>query len=347
MIADSLAICAFGVFIAVEERFKLETERLIRSWMQHDHDTLRDYLVEDVEDPRINVQSILTRHFLIERLFGGQFADLMEHELRFGLVMNWLLGLLKRPVVAGQLRALLDALLTGQNSAEGLEIPSYVSETFATLVVPNYICDLLNWAPVETTDAPIPEYVMSTFQSIWREVLAGEQPQRISVLELACGSANDYRFIQAFGVARLLAYTGFDLCEKNIRNAKQMFPEARFKVGNALEIKAEDNAFDCCFVHDLFEHLSIEAMEVAIAEICRVTGRDICAGFFNVHDGTEHVVRAVDDYHWNKLSAAKTKAIFERHACVVDAIHIGEFLASKFECRDTHNKGAYTFIISI
>ena len=329
----------------MEDRLKLETERLKKSWMRHGTDTLRDYLIQDVEDPRINVQSILTRHFLIERLFGGQFADLAEHELRFGLVMNWLLGLLKRPVTSGQLRAVLDALLTGQDNAEGLEIPSYISETFATLVVPNYICDLLCWSPAETTDAPIPEYLVSTFQRIWREVLAGEQPEPVSVLEPACGSANDYRFIESFGLARLLDYTGFDLCENNIRNAKRMFPEARFRVDNVFEIDAGDKAFDYCFVHDLFEHLSVEAMEVAIAEICRVTHRDICIGFFNMYDGDEHIVKVVDDYHWNKLSAAKTQAIFERHACVVEAVHIDEFLASKYQCRDTHNKGAYTFTI--
>jgi len=331
----------------VEERIKLETEHLIRSWMRYDQVTLRDYLVEDVEDQRINVQSILTRHFLIKRLFGGQFEYLMEQELRFGLVMNWLLRLLKKQVSAGQLQAVLDALLEDQDNAERLEIPSYISETFAALSLPNYICDLLTWSPVETTEVPIPEYLMSTFQTIWQEVLAGEQSQRISVMEPACGSANDYRFIEAFGVARLIDYTGFDLCEKNIRNAKQMFPKARFKVDNAIEIDAEDDTFDYCFVHDLFEHLSIEAMEVAISEVCRVTRQDLCIGFFNMHDGDRYIVKRIDDYHWNTLSMGETKAIFERHASVVEVIHIDTLLVSKFGCRDTHNKGAYTFIIRI
>ena len=151
--------------------------------MRHGRNTLRDYLVQDVEDPRINVQSILMRHFLVERLFGKRFDPLAEHELRFGLVVNWLLRLLKKSVAAGQLQAMLDALLTGRGDAEGLQIPSYVSETFAGLMLPNYICDLLNWAPVETTEAPIPEYLMSTFRAIWSEVLAGEQPRGICVLE--------------------------------------------------------------------------------------------------------------------------------------------------------------------
>jgi SAM-dependent methyltransferase len=329
----------------MREHLKLETERLAKSWVRHSRNTLRTYLVRDVQDPRINVQSILTRHFLVEHLFGSEFEALMEYELRFALVMNWLLRLLKTPVRPWQLHSVLDALLCQDNAAE-LKIPSYVSETFAALSVPNYMCDLFCWSPVETTDAQIPEQALSIFEAIWRQVLADEQPQRISVVEPACGSANDYRFLEAFGIARLFDYTGFDLCEKNIANARQMFPDVRFKVGNALEIDAADGAYDYCFVHDLFEHLSVEALEVAIAEICRVTQKGICAGFFNMHDGDEHIVEVVEDYHWNKLSAARTKAIFEQRCSAVRVNHIDTLLRSRFGCADTHNKGAWTFIIT-
>jgi SAM-dependent methyltransferase len=336
-----------GRFGMLDDRFKLETEHLKKSWMRHDRTTLRDYLVRDVEDPRINVQSILTRHFIIKEVFGERFDDLMEQELRFALVVNWLFRLLKKSIRAGQLHAVLDALLAGEDQAEGLIIPPYISETFSGLTLPNYICDLLCWAPVETTEVPVPEYLMSTFQMIWRGVLTGEQSQGISVLEPACGSANDYRFIEAFGIARLLDYTGFDLCDKNICNAGLMFPDACFKAGNVLEIEAADGAFDYCFVHDLFEHLSVEAMEAAIAEICRVTRRRICAGFFNMHDGKRHKIQVVGGYHWNNLSMPETRLIFERHASKVQVIHIDTFLRSQFRCNDTHNKGAYTLIVSV
>jgi len=85
----------------LENRFRQETENLKKSWMRYDRATLRDYLVRDVEDPRINVQSILTRHFLIERLFGKRFDPLAQHELRFALVVNWLLDLQKKLVKGG------------------------------------------------------------------------------------------------------------------------------------------------------------------------------------------------------------------------------------------------------
>ncbi len=329
----------------MEDRLRRETRGLVKSWIRHGRGTLRDYLVRDVEDPRINVQSILTRHFLIRRLFGSRFDYLAEQEIRFGLVVNWLLGLLKDGVKPLRLQNVLDALLTGRSDAEGLRIPFYVSDTFAGLILPNYICNLLSWAPVETAEAPIPDYLMSVFERIWSEALESEQHQGISVLEPACGSANDYRFIDSFGIARFLDYTGFDLCQKNVRNVRHICSRGRFKVDNVLEIDAEDNAFDYCFVHDLFEHLSIEAMEAAISELCRVTRGEICAGFFNMHDGEEHIVKPVRDYHWNCLSVSRTKPVFEQYASGMQVIHIDEFLKSNFDCSDTHNKGAYAFII--
>jgi ubiquinone/menaquinone biosynthesis C-methylase UbiE len=124
-----------------------------------------------------------------------------------------------------------------------------------------------------------------------------------------------------------------------------MFPKSCFKVGNALEIDAEDKAFDYCFVHDLFEHLSIEAMQVAIGQICRVTRRGVCAGFFNMHEDDRHVVRAVGNYHWNRLSVEETKSDFEQYGFIVQVIHIDSFLRSRFDFPDAHNKRAYTFII--
>ena len=351
----------------MDERLEQETAGLIKSWQQHDEAFLRDYLIADVEDPRINVQSTLTRHFLIEALFGKRFAALMEQELRFATVMNWWLKLVKQSIGAEELQAIHHALNTGADNAEGLEIPHFVSRTFATLpaqvinvTIPNYFDDFSAgsvsslqaaaarrhaeaWTPNHLV---IAEDCISTFQLLWRNAFAQEWPQSISVLEPACGSANDYRFLDAFGIARLLKYTGFDLCEKNIRNAHAIFPSVCFEVGNAFEIHTADQSFDFCFAHDLLEHLSIPAMGLAVAEMCRVTRKALCVGFFNMDERAEHFVQATDDYHWNILSQARTKSLFERHGFSVQAIHIDTFLRQRFGCDETHNKNAYTFRIA-
>ncbi|HVV73946.1 MAG TPA: hypothetical protein VHI52_21005, partial [Verrucomicrobiae bacterium] len=71
-----------------------ETGRLVRSWNQHAPSWLSSYLVSGVEDPRVNLQSILTRHFVVAEVAGNQFAELMAEEYRFAACMNWLLKLL-------------------------------------------------------------------------------------------------------------------------------------------------------------------------------------------------------------------------------------------------------------
>src|SRR5262249_14679673 len=73
----------------MHDTLKLESEKLARSWMHHEAAKLREYLVAGVEDPRINLQSILSRHFLVRSLFGQKYSELMDHECRFAAAMNW------------------------------------------------------------------------------------------------------------------------------------------------------------------------------------------------------------------------------------------------------------------
>ncbi|MHC4248884.1 MAG: methyltransferase domain-containing protein [Planctomycetota bacterium] len=347
----------------MEENLERETRALIQSWMRHDRDELRDYLVDDVEDPRINVPSVLMRHFLIKKLFGERFAALREHELRFAASMNWLLRTARAPDGEEAMRAALDSLLDVSAEDLGAEadldaegdagssVPAFVAETFAMLPanadgveVPDYVTDALIARP-EAADRPVlEEPVLATFEPLWRTALAREPGRRVPTLEMACGSANDYRFFGAFGIARFLDYVGVDLCEKNVLNAREMFPDVPFRVGNAMEIDARDGEFGLCIVQDLLEHLSLEAMERAVAELCRVTRRRLCVGFFNIYDRDEHTVRPVDDYYCNELSLERTREAFEREGFAVEAARVGDLLASRFGCGETHNDGACTFI---
>lgn len=321
--------------------------------MQYDGALLRDYLVSGVEDPRINAQSILTRDFLTTVLFGDRYAELTNQELRFALVMNWFEDLKRTAAEQEEFEAISHALRNKSDNAEGIEIPHFVLNTYDALplqigetIVPNYIEDFLSASETSNKQTGPSEQQIDTFQNLWKERLKNETDQIISVVEPACGSANDYRCLDGAGLSRFLYYSGFDLCETNILNARTMFPRVRFDVENAFEIKAENNAYDYCIVHDLFEHLSIEGMETAVAEICRVTKKAICAGFFQMDEIQDHVIRPVDDYHWNRLSMAKTLSLFERAAAEVQPIHVDTFLRFRFNYSETHNKDAYTFIAS-
>jgi SAM-dependent methyltransferase len=338
-----------------------ESDKLARSWMQHDAGMLRDYLVAGVEDPRLNVQSVLSRHFLARALTVGRFSALMEHEYRFAAAMGWLTELARRLGDAGELELVLYALRRGADNAEGIEIPGFIVRTFTALpatagglTIPNYIESFLSGTRFVRGQAKLHNPSLETFRKLWRQALtaggARRQPstansQLLSVLEPACGSANDYRFLHAYGLARLVDYTGFDLCPKNIDNARALFPGARFAVGNVFEIAALDKAFDLCFVHDLFEHLSLDGMQAAVKEVCRVTRQGLCVGFFNMDEVRDHQVRPVDEYHWNLLSMARMKELFAECGFAARVVHIGAFLRQQIGCEQTHNQNAYTFLL--
>lgn len=333
------------------DNLKLETEKLARSWMQYEPAKLRDYLVAGVEDPRINLQSILSRHFILRTVFGERFRALMEEECRFAAVMNWLAALAANSEVE-ELDALSYSLRRGADNAEGVEIPRFILAAFRSLplrvdavVVPNYIETFFNRSADDgATDCES----LNTFQNVWRELLGAEggpQGERVTVLEPACGSANDYRFLQTFGIAPFLEYTGLDLCSKNIENARRLFPEVNFETGNIFEIDASERTFDLTFVHDLFEHLSIEGLHTGVAELCRVTRRGICVNFFQMDEISEHLVRPTDEYHWNLLSMDQMKKLFATHGFSSQIIQIKSFLRQEFGCEYTHNPNAYTFIL--
>src|SRR5436309_13582632 len=147
-----------------------ESQRLARSWMQHEADWLRDYLVRDVEDPRINLQSIFTRHFLIGTLFGERFRWLMEQECRFAACMNWLSGMTRRLSEPEELQAVLDTLRRGLDNAEGISIPRFVLHTFDSLKaatgenqLPNYIESFLSGTRFNNSRAEIDKPSFETF----------------------------------------------------------------------------------------------------------------------------------------------------------------------------------------
>ncbi len=320
--------------------------------MQHEASWLQTYLVSGVEDPRLNLQSILARHFLLRAIMGERFSSLMEQEYRFSAVMNWLVELSRRAGDAEELAAVLYALKRGADNAEGVEIPRYVLGVFAKLpaalgdcCVPNYIESFLSGTEPGGASPKLAQESLGCFERLWHDVLDGFQAlePNLSVLEPACGSANDYRFLESYGLARLLSYSGFDLCAKNVDNARMLFPAARFDVGNVFAILAGEKTFDFCVVHDLFEHLSIAGLELAVQEVCRVTRRGICAGFFQMDEVAQHLVRPVDEYHVNLLSRRQTAELFAEHGFKAQVFHIDTFLRQHVGSGPAHNPNAYTF----
>lgn len=329
-----------------------ETKALRRAWERHEAAFLRDYLVAGVEDPRLNAQSVLTRHFLLGCVFGDRFAALREAELRFAAALNWLLSRRDELADPDARAGLRFGLERDAENVEGLVIPRFVRLLWRSLPmradeveVPHYLDALLR------DETALPDLLntpcAATFAGLWRDRLERETSARqpLPVLEVACGSANDYRALVAYGLARWLDYTGLDLSPKNIANARARFPEARFAVGNVLALDAGDRAFDCVIAHDLFEHLSPEALPVAVAECCRVARHAACLGCFSAAERAEHIIRPTGDYHWNTLSVARLVELFARHGFATRVIHVGTLLAWLAGDATTHNPDAYTLML--
>ncbi len=251
-----------------------ETANLRLAWKSKTRERLRTYLVEGIQDPRTNIQSILTRHFLIEKLFGDRFAEIESNELRHAMRLN----------------------------TERAE---------------------------KRTSA---ETEKDKFRRQWRRAFTTCTATPRSVLECGCGSANDYRFWSAYGIARFLKYKGFDLSEDNVANAREMFPDANFECGNIFHIREKDESFDYVVVFDLFEHLSLEGLEIAIREVCRVARRGLVVNLFNIADIPHHVANPVPErhYHWNTLSLRQISDSFAAHARKVEAVNIHRLLRSKY-----------------
>ena len=119
-----------------------------------------------------------------------------------------------------------------------------------------------------------------------------------------------------------------------------------FEIGDVLTIGAENKSYDFLFVHDLFEHLSLAAIELALTEISRVARKQACLSFFNMANIPEHIIRPKGLYHWNSLSMTKIRESLMKSARDIDVVHIGAFLKDNYDCMDYHNDGAYTFIVS-
>jgi len=321
----------------------LEEYNLRCSWDCYPSDFLDRYLVSGVEDPRINGQSILTRALLVDTLYPGRFDALITEELRFGAVLAWVLQQLEKGTTRQQL---LDAI----ESPDPAYVPEFVLKAAAWLreeacPVPDYIAPALCCRDCDQPRYCLSDLALDTFMTIWSEQLSQAPTATISVLEVACGSANDYRFFHQSGLARLLSYTGIDIATKNIANAKRHFPTVDFRVQSILTTEFPDSSCDCVFCHDLLEHLSLAAMERALGEILRIARKDVILHFFNAKWFGDHDVLPVRRYHRNRVSMEKTTTFFEQRGARVTCLGMMPWFQEKTGAPGYHNPNAFSMIV--
>jgi len=310
-------------------RIELENGRLRASWDHLPAEHLATYLGIEEQDQRINTHSILTRALLIDTLWPGQFDALIDEEFRFGVVMTWLLQELKTGGNRSELLAELEAATPSQR------IPEIVRATGAWLrgndcPVPDYLGEALMFTEPDEPSWYLFEPALNTFAGFWSAQLSGLTAERIRVLEIACGSGNDYKAIRNFGLGAHLSYSGFDISWKNVANARELYPGVDFFEASILCSGLPDNSFDYVFVHDLLGHLSPDGLEVALAEIMRITRKEAWLHCYNVADIECHEIIPFHAYFRNRLSISQLSASLERVGAAVTVVSISDMLEHKF-----------------
>ena len=318
-----------------------ESAGLEWSWERLPSELLDEYLVRNQEDPRINCQSILTRALIADSLWPGELDGLIDEDLRFGAALTWLL----QRLAGGAGR---DGLL--ERFAEGdPDLPKFVLETHAWLEsgdcpVSNYVAHALAGEDLDRSRLSFADETLDSFRDVWLAALKEREASRIGVLEVGCGSANDYRFIDSFGLARFLDYTGIDISGKNVANARRRFPGIAFRRANIFDSGLPDGYAEFVFLHDLCEHLSLAGLGVALKEIMRLCRKQAWLHFFNLADVARHEVRPVGRYHINTLSLSEILKTLREHASQVEVVPIHELLAKKIGCADHYNPRAVTIL---
>ena len=288
-----------------------EEAKLRRIWARHDPEMLELYLVSGFQDPRLNAQSILARHTLVRGLFGSDFDDLMRAEFAFAVELNEAIRQRGR-----ELGVRLSATMDPERQAAVQRVMEVIADR-----------------------AP-------TFAARWRAALADRTAPPLRVLEFACGSANDYRAFADYGIARFLDYTGVDLNEKNIANAKRRFPDVDFRLGSVLSLQDPDGSVDYVIGFDILEHLSLQSMQIALDSAVRLCRRGVYFAFFSMDDVPEHDERPRGNYYVNLLSRSRMRSDLADRFSSVQLIHLPTMLEEQYGYPRSHsyNRRAYSLL---
>lgn len=94
----------------------------------------------------------------------------------------------------------------------------------------------------------------------WEELnfLANNVAPNKRILDLGCGNGRLYELFKD----KMVGYCGVDISEKLIEIAKDRYPGARFRVGDALNLPFPDNLFDNVFGVAVFHHIPSKAFRL-------------------------------------------------------------------------------------
>ena len=313
-----------------------EGRQLGEHWDKIGQKKLDNYLIQEVEHPGYNSQSVLMRAFHIDWLLPGSGTSIIEEELYYSACVCHAIAEHRK----GKFNRLYHTLrydkdYTGLPQFLNRETQKVLGQNFNLLKLYSElaICFTVGFDNFE-----------SPFASRWRDFLSEKRSDKCKVLEVGCGSANDYRFLASYGVSQFLDYHGLDASTSNIRNAKARFPEIDFCKGDVCNIDAEDEAFDIVYSFDVLEHFSPTALQAAIRESLRVTKDELWISLFNADHIASHIIQPEREYFWNLLSISELAEDIQLQGFSVEAISVAKELESRFSDYHHYNQQAHILI---
>jgi SAM-dependent methyltransferase len=308
-----------------------EGQRLSQHWNALGSEALDSYLIQEVEHPAYNPQSVLMRSFLINRLWAHQHESLVEAELYYSACASYCLLAFRE----GRLPQLCLAL--AENSAD---LPEFLQQS-SRLQYAAYFSVPTLFEQLASCLSHGFDGFTSPFPEMWMQRLSGQVSERLRVVELGCGSANDFRAWSDCGLARWLSYTGVDVSSENINNAQARFPAEHFMVDDVCQLDLQSSDYDLVVAFDLYEHLSPSALLDALSETRRVTRGECWLSLFNASVTPSHAFRPVDEYHWNLLSIPELVADFTQQGFHCEAYAVAEIFESRFPGYRHYNPRAF------
>lgn len=309
-----------------------EGQRLGKRWDRISSGKLDSYMIQEVEHPAYNAQSVLIRAFIVDRLFPGEAVEIIEAELYYSACASAALAAKRE----GNFIQFYHALRHG---ATDYLLPPFLSQAHSKRFTGYFKLDkLLDDLAIGLSVGF--DHFNSPFAPIWQEFLRERTSQPCRLMEFGCGSANDYRMWANMGLDTRVQYRGIDVATSNIANARKRFPNVDFAVGDICAVDAEDAAFDVTLAFDLYEHLSPSALGLALRESLRVTRDECWMSFFNADTSSHHSFCEVEDYHWNRLSLPLLVEEIKASGFEVELYSVQDVLASKFEGYQHYNREA-------
>ncbi len=108
------------------------------------------------------------------------------------------------------------------------------------------------------------------------------------VLDIGCWTGQ----FEKLAVKTTKQITGIDPGKNAILQAKKMVPNARFKVGNALDLPFSDKSFDTITMLDVIEHIPKNTESICLKEIRRVLKPD---GYLILSTPNAHILSILLD----------------------------------------------------